>query len=374
MSKAKSKQKVVEPVSDEEDDGCDEDHDVEKGLTSESKEGMPSAEDFLASLPPIVRKRVKALKKLQFSSFETESKFYEEVHLLECKFAERYAALFEKREKIVNGKVEPTDEECDWPSDDEDEEEEGAESKPKAIADAPKGEGDDEKKAEEEKLVGIPEFWLTILKNVEMLSEMIEDHDEKILTHLRDIHVTFASVEPYGFTLHFVFEANEYFSNTVLTKHYTLRMAPNPEDPLGYEGPEITGCKGCSIDWKPGKNVTVKTVKKVQKHKGRAERRTVTQTVPRDSFFNFFSPPTVKEGEEVDDETEQALSRDYEIGHFIRERIVPRAVLYFTGDALDDEFGDDDYEEGDEDDDEYDEDADPDYKPKEGEKPDCKQQ
>lgn len=38
-----------------------------------------------------------------------------------------------------------------------------------------------------------------------------------------------------------------------------------------------------------------------------------------------------------DDETEQALSHDYEIGHFIRERIVPRAVLYFTGDALDDE-------------------------------------
>lgn len=36
----------------------------------------------------------------------------------------RVCLLSFQREKIVNGKVEPTDEECDWPSDDEDEEEE----------------------------------------------------------------------------------------------------------------------------------------------------------------------------------------------------------------------------------------------------------
>ena len=31
---------------------------------------------------------------------------------------------------------------------------------------------------------------------------------------------------------------------------------------------------------------------------------------------------------------EALLAADFEIGHFIRERIVPRAVLYFTGEAL----------------------------------------
>ena len=41
------------------------------------------------------------------------------------------------------------------------------------------------------------------------------------------------------------------------------------------------------------------------------------------------------EGEEMDEETEALLQADYEIGHFIRERIVPRAVLYFTGEACD---------------------------------------
>jgi len=37
--------------------------------------------------------------------------------------------------------------------------------------------------------------------------------------------------------------------------------------------------------------VTVKVVKKVQKHKGRGTKRTVMKTVQNDSFFNFFAPP-----------------------------------------------------------------------------------
>ena len=38
-----------------------------------------------------------------------------------------------------------------------------------------------------------------------------------------------------------------------------------------------------------------------------------------------------------DEDTEALLAADFEIGHFIRERVVPRAVLYFTGEALEDE-------------------------------------
>ena len=52
--------------------------------------------------------------------------------------------------------------------------------------------------------------------------------------------------------------------------------------------------KGCVIDWRKGKNVTVKTIKKNQKHKSRGSMRTVTKTVQNDSFFNFFSPPVGK--------------------------------------------------------------------------------
>lgn len=41
------------------------------------------------------------------------------------------------------------------------------------------------------------------------------------------------------------------------------------------------------------------------------------------------------ESGDLDDDTASLLQADYEIGHFIRERIVPRAVLYFTGEACD---------------------------------------
>lgn len=50
----------------------------------------------------------------------------------------------------------------------------------------------------------------------------------------------------------------------------------------------------CDINWKKGKNVTVRTVQKKQKHKSKGNVRVVSKTVTADSFFNFFSPPTGK--------------------------------------------------------------------------------
>lgn len=37
---------------------------------------------------------------------------------------------------------------------------------------------------------------------------------------------------------------------------------------------------------------------------------------------------------ELDDETQALVTSDFEIGHYIRERIVPRAVLYYTGNLV----------------------------------------
>jgi len=125
-----------------------------------------------------------------------------------------------------------------------------------------------------------------------------------------------------------------------------MKSEPDKADPFSFEGPEIVDCDGCAIDWKKGKNVTVKTIKKKQKHKGRGTVRTITKQVPNDSFFNFFSPLKASgDGESLDEDSEFTLASDFEIGHFFRERIVPRAVLYFTGEAIED---DDNFEEGEE--------------------------
>ncbi|XP_066276280.1 nucleosome assembly protein 1-like 1-B isoform X2 [Branchiostoma lanceolatum] len=312
---------------------------------------MGQSSGYVENLPKVVKRRIKALKNLQVQCTKIEAKFYEEVHQLECKYAKQYQPLFERRRDIVTGTVEPTDSDCEWESDEEEEEEGEAKSEEEKLVDdlkekAKLAEGDKED-AMDENVEGIPEFWLTVFKNCELINDMVQEHDENILKHLTDVTVDFTE-QPMGFTLLFHFEANEYFSNTTLTKHYVVRSEPDDQDPFAFEGPEIISCKGCHIDWKKGKNVTVKVVKKKQKHKGRGTTRMVTKTIQNDSFFNFFNPPQVPEdGSELDDDAETILAADFEIGHFFRERIVPKAVLYFTGEAMEDEeYEEEEGEEG----------------------------
>merc|ERR1711977_351665 len=299
---------------------------------------------YIASLPAPVKRRLKALKKIQLESTKIEAKFYEEVHKLECKYHEMYKPLYDQRAKITKGDYEPNDDECEWPSDEEEDE--------KA-----------KKEKEEKDVKGVPEFWLTIFKNVDMLQEMVQESDEPVLHKLTDITVTF-SEKPMGFTLHFYFAPNDYFSNSVLTKEYEMKCEPSEDDPFSFEGPEIFKCKGCTINWKEGKNLTVKTVKKKQKHKSKGNVRTITKQVKNDSFFNFFDPPPIPDDPDadIDPETQDLLTADFEIGHYIRDRIIPRAVLFFTGEALeeddfDEEEDEEDGEEGEEEED------DPDFDP-----------
>lgn len=47
-------------------------------------------------------------------------------------------------------------------------------------------------------------------------------------------------------------------------------------------------------------------------------------------YISFFIVPDDPEVE-MEEETQALLTSDFEIGHYIRERIVPRAVLYYTG-------------------------------------------
>uniref|UniRef100_A0A8B9X221 Nucleosome assembly protein 1-like 1 n=1 Tax=Bos mutus grunniens TaxID=30521 RepID=A0A8B9X221_BOSMU len=279
---------------------------------------------YIESLPRVVKKQVNALKNLQVKCAQIEAKFYEEVHDLERKYA------------IINAIYEPTEEECEWKPDEEDEISEELKEKAKI---------EDEKKDEEkEDPKGIPKFWLTVFKNIDLLSDMVQEHDEPILKHLKDIKVKFSDAgQPMSFVLEFHFESNEYFTNEVLTKTYRMRSEPDDSDPFSLDGPEIMGCTGCQIDWKKGKNVTLKMIKKKQKHKGRGTVHTVTKTVSNDSFFNFFAPPEVPESGYLDDDSEAILAADFEIGHFLRECIIPRSVLYFTGEAIEDD--DDDYDE-----------------------------
>ncbi|XP_054827667.1 nucleosome assembly protein 1-like 4 isoform X2 [Eublepharis macularius] len=297
---------------------------------------------YIETLPKAVKRRIDALKQLQVKCAHIEAKFYEEVHDLERKYAALYQPLFDKRRDFIIGAAEPTDAEAEWHSENEEEEKLAGDLKNKVVIEEKEAGA-----AEETNPRGIPDFWFTIFRNVDMLSELVQEYDEPILKHLQDIKVKFSEPgQPMSFTLEFYFESNDYFTNSLLTKTYKMKSEPDKTDPFSFEGPEIIDCEGCTIDWKKGKNVTVKTIKKKQKHKGRGTVRTITKQVPNDSFFNFFSPIKVSgDGETLDEDSECTLAIDFEVGHFFRERIVPRAVLYFTGEAIED---DDNFEEGEE--------------------------
>ncbi|XP_065178175.1 nucleosome assembly protein 1-like 1 [Sycon ciliatum] len=339
---------------------------------------------FYRSLPKQCKSRVRALKNLQVQNQELECQFHKELHQLECKFEEEFQSLCDRRKKIVVGEYEPTEEECTFALDneedeDEDDDEEKAENGEKAEesdADALAKNVDKVSLHEsdyDENTKGLPHFWLTALQNVNMLQELIQDSDVAILKHLEDVKCTLLS-EPVGFLLEFCFGENEFFSNRVLTKKYLMKIEVDPEDPFSFDGGEIYKCEGCNIEWKAGKNVTVKTIKKKQKNKKQGQTRTVTKQVKADSFFNFFNPVQLpdNEDEEVDEEVASAVAQDYELGLFLKENFVPKAVLYFTGEENDEEEDDEDDGEYDG---EYDEDEDPDYKPPAGEQPqECKQQ
>lgn len=320
-------------------------------MTSASRRMM--MKEVIKVLPTNVQHRVNALKHLQCKYLKLEAKFFEEVYALECKYQELYQPLVDRRKSIITGEAQLEGDEGEWEeeaSEDEDNELD-AEVTERFKRMALNYKNQHSKVIKESQ--GIPAFWLTVFKNTQTMADMIQSHDEPVLAHLTNVNIVYKT-DPMSYVLEFHFSPNPYFKESVLTKTYFMRCQVDKEEPFSFEGPEIYKCTGCTIQWNPTKNVTVKTIKKQQKHKSRGVIRTLTKTLPNDSFFNFFNPPHVPDDEKnVDDETQMLLASDFEIGHFLRARIIPKAILYYTGEAIDDD--DDGEEEEEEEEEEEDE-------------------
>jgi len=313
---------------------------------------------YIESLPAPVRRRVAGLKGVQKEHSKLEVELQEEVLQLEKKYFARFTPLYEKRAKIVNGAAEPTEEEVKSGE----QEEEGGEDE------TDKTESADEDKSNE-KIAGIPEFWLSAMKNQVSLAELITDRDETALKSLTNIRMEY--LDRPGFRLIFEFAENEFFTNKIITKTYYY------QEESGYGGDFIYDhADGDKIDWKAGKDITVRVESKKQRNKSEYPRqlpctltysvadtkqtRVVKKTVPTDSFFNFFDPPKAPgEGEdEVSSDVEERLELDYQLGEDIKEKLIPRAIDWFTGEALQFEEIDEDLEEGDFEDEDDEEDDD----------------
>jgi nucleosome assembly protein 1-like 1 len=186
------------------------------------------------------------------------------------------------------------------------------------------------------------------------LASYISEQDVEVLEYLRDVTVT--HTEDYcSFTITFAFAPNDFFSNATLSKTYVL------DSNIFEDEPSLKDVQFTKPEWKEGKDVTVKEVKKTQKAKSgknKGQKRTVVTMEPQESFFQWFKAPTDPEEEDYDEEDGGSpffsSEDDYELAHYLRAEIVPNAVKYFNGE-VDEDDDDEDYDE-DEDEDEDDED------------------
>lgn len=203
---------------------------------------------YVESLPAPVLRRVTGLKGIQKDHAKLEAEFQEEVLQLEKKYFAKFTPLYEKRAAIVNGEVEPTEAEVEAGKSEEDEEEEDAQ------------EGEKEEKTAADDAKGIPEFWLSAMKNQISICELITDRDEEALRSLSDIRMEY--LDRPGFRLIFDFTPNDLFTNKTISKTYFYR------EESGYGGDFIYDhAEGDKIDWKAGKDLTVRVESKKQRNK-----------------------------------------------------------------------------------------------------------
>lgn len=274
---------------------------------------------ILSRLPMDVRRRLRALRKLQMETSAVEMEFHEKQFELEKEFQTKHQEIFNKRFEIITGVYEPTDEECDIPDPDIfkriDETSEiftklRQESETKEVDTSHSDGYVDKTKNVETQATGIPNFWFHILYSNPTFDFLIQKDDELILNHLIDIRTVYKSEPHFSFTLEFEFSPNPFFENSILTKEYFLKM--KSDDLICYDGPVIYKTVGCEIFWKQ-------------------------ENLSHPSIFDFFNPPELPEDvlDPSYEEIKNLLENDFEIGDYVKDNIVPKAILYFTGERDD---------------------------------------
>lgn len=306
---------------------------------------------YVESLPKDVKDRVYSLSSLQTELFDLEKNFQIEMFELEEKYNKLYRPLMDRRYGITKGDIQPTKEEI---------------IKGRELVGEDEEEDEEEEEEDEESIEGIPSFWLTALENLPIVSETITDRDAEVLEYLTDISMEYISEGQPGFQLIFKFDSskNPFFKKDQLVKKYYYQSE------LGYSGDFVYDhAEGETIDWvSHEQNVTVNVEQKKQRNKNTKQVRTVERMTPVESFFNFFDPPVApaeeenkeeedEEEEDIDEELESRLALDYSIGEQLKDKLIPRAIDWFTGAALEFEFVEDqdEFEDGEE---EYEDDDD----------------
>ena len=330
------------------------------------------ADNLSLSTKPVfplwAKDKINALKNLQIKITGVESKFFEEIQDLERKYIKIFNPLFDERMQIITGKKDKlNEEETKWNYEESNDYQD--------IDEVPSPTQN-----------GLPDFWLEAFRSSKLLSSLVQEHDENIFKHLIDVRCKIHEQKPYGYTIEFHFSENEYFTNKVLTKTYELISEKDENRPFLLAKGHFYKCKGCTIDWKKGKNLSVQIVKSKEEDKKSNLNRIVTKEEQQDTFFTFFVTPN-EDGikpcikallnnskgncEKKVSEDEDNMNHDldtifdlyFEIGQYLKDTFLPKAILYYTGEINefnDEEFADEDLEDYDDEDSDNDDEEDDD--------------
>lgn len=236
---------------------------------------------------------IRALKKLQDQTRAVQFEFFERIYELETEFQKKHELFYKRRCEIIKGDYVPTEAESN-------------------IYESLDAENTEERIVSETNdpslpsISGVPLFWLHVLSSA---FREIHDNDRPILEYLTDIRVTNKPFSERGFVLEFEFSSNEYFENALLTKEYFYTCSDNK---MVNEFPVIRKSVGCEIKWKEGK----------------------APTYP--SWFEFLvSSKTLYDSEGEIMSYMSDIQKDFEMGYFFKEHVIPKAVLYVTGEKTD---------------------------------------
>lgn len=280
--------------------------------------------EFLSLLPPCILPRIEKLKSINAKRDDILDEYRKERAALEMKFSAKMKPLYEERRGVVVG-------EFDGSILAENKNQTG-----EVVVEEGVVEDVDEEEEDAAEVKGIPQFWACAMGHVDVIAELITEADVDCLDHLTDV-TCHDFPDGLGFELHFHFSPhNPFFTNSTLTKRYEVPNLLTEDEPI------LKNVTGSTINWKNGQSLTFREVTKKQRKKGgpnAGQIRTLKKRERTESFFHFFTPPKMPGlmdvmDEEEADAVEEAFDHDYDVAQAIRGHLIPKAVLWFTGEAM----------------------------------------
>ncbi len=180
-------------------------------------------------------------------------------------------------------------------------------------------------------------IWYDCFNNHPVLRNFVGDEDLKVFVFLWDIELVYIE---NGFELHFKFDSNPYFNDSVVIKQYKYIKNDTEEEPTieldialppliesSLPSLQFVNSFSTQVDWK--KNILTKKVSKKQRNKHTNETRTITTEIVQDTFFHYFRQHSPQSEDDID--MIEMAQTDVDIADALKDDVIPNMFLFYTG-------------------------------------------